>query len=60
MKCSESLVLSITAAAISVAEGMSEDEITLLASAAIQFADTLSTIAAVRDCAKSNSEKEKD
>lgn len=49
MKCPEALALSITAAAIAVARELTNDEIALLSSAAMQFGDTLSTLAAARD-----------
>ena len=51
MGCSDALVLSITAAAIAVSKELTKDEMTLLSSAAMQFGDTLATLAALRpDC----------
>ena len=49
MKCPEGFVLTITAAAIAVAKNLTDDEIALLSSASMMFADVLATIAAARD-----------
>ncbi len=46
--CPNSLVASITAAAIAIAEGRDEDEITMIATIFVQLADTLETIAVAR------------
>lgn len=46
MMCSNELVASITAVAVALAEGKSEDEISLLGTIFSQLGDTLETIAA--------------
>ena len=46
MNCSEGLVLSISAAAIAVSKEMTKDQMNLLSLVAMQFADTLATLAA--------------
>ncbi len=49
MRCSDGLVLSITALAIAVADALTDPEdLELLASALIQFSDTLDTLLTVR------------
>lgn len=48
MKCPSALVMSITAAAIAIAQNLTDDELALLSSAANQFGDTLNTLSAQR------------
>ena len=48
MKCSEALVLSVSAAAIAVSDGLTVEQISLLGAVATQFGDTLTTIAAAQ------------
>ncbi|MGN0471089.1 MAG: DUF6774 domain-containing protein [Acutalibacteraceae bacterium] len=45
MMCPNELVTSITALAVAIAEGKSEEEISLLAALFTQLGDTLATIA---------------
>jgi len=49
MKCSEGLVLSISAAAIAVSKELTKDQMNLLSLVAMQFADTLATLAVGED-----------
>lgn len=49
MNCPESLVLYVTAAAIAVSEKLTDEDIALLSAMAMQFGDTLTTIAATKD-----------
>lgn len=48
MICPENLAALVTAAAISLSQGKSAEEVELLSSVLIQLADTLATIAAGR------------
>lgn len=46
MMCPNELAASVTAAAVAIAKGRSESEISLLAAIFVQLGDTLETIAA--------------
>ncbi len=54
MMCPNELAASITAVAVSLANGKSEDEINLLGSIFSQLGDTLETIAAQRALCQSS------
>lgn len=55
MMCPNELVASITALAVSLAEGKSEDEINLIGAIFSQLGDTLDTIAAQKAlCSENN------
>lgn len=45
MKCPDGLVLSITSAAIAISKQLTTEEMNLLAAVAMQFGDTLTTLA---------------
>lgn len=57
MVCPNTLVTSITAAAIALSEGRSSDEISLLGAAFTQLGDTLSTISTQKDIIESKNNK---
>lgn len=53
MMCPNELAASITATAIAIAEGKSEDELSLLAAFFTQLGDTIATIAVQKNiCSK--------
>ena len=47
--CPENIVASITAIAVALSKGRSQEEISLLAAVFTQLGDTLATIASARD-----------
>ena len=53
MKEYQALILSVSAAAIAISDGLNSDQISLLAAVATQLGDTLATIAATQDCKSS-------
>lgn len=59
MVCPGTLVTTVTAAAIAMAEGRSTDEIDLLGSVFTQLGDTLATISAQRSAIEAKCEKSK-
>lgn len=58
MRCPENLILSISAAAISVAEGLTEEDLELLSAIVTQFADTLTTLAVIRGQSQDESKQD--
>lgn len=52
--CPNELVASITAAAVAIAKGKTEDEISLLATIFVQLGDTLETIAVQKSICSPN------
>ena len=60
MVCSKTLAASITAAAVALAEGKTDDEIGLLGTVLTQLGDTLQTIAAQNQAIENKNENKKD